>query len=118
MINSKTGIIGVGNMAGALLSGVLSGGIESPGSLVLYDICPEKLTRFTDMGCRTASSEVELVQQCDTIILAIKPQGFPELLAKIKDVLDESKLVISIAAGQSVVAFSAIKFIIACVAKN
>ncbi len=99
MIMRKTGIIGIGNMAGAILSGIIDSGIQSPSSLVLYDVFPEKLQRFTDLGCNAAASERDLVGQCDTIILAIKPQGFRELLEKIGDLLDESKLIISIAAG-------------------
>jgi len=99
---NKTGFIGVGNMAGAILNGMIDAGIENPGNIVLYDICAEKTEKFSAMGCRTASSERELVQQCSTVVLAIKPQGFEALLKDIADLLDESKLIISIAAGISI----------------
>lgn len=97
-----TGIIGVGNMAGAILNGILGSGIRTPESIMVYDVLPEKLEPFTCKGCAAASSERDLVKQCSTVILAIKPQGFAALLEEIKDVLDESKLVISIAAGISI----------------
>jgi len=100
--NRKIGVIGVGNMAGAILSGIIESGIEQPGNIVLYDICADKMDKFIGMGCRSASCEKELVKQCDTVILAIKPQGFESLLKDISDVLDDSKLVISIAAGISI----------------
>lgn len=99
---NKTGFIGIGNMAGAILNGIIDAGIESPGNLVLYDICTEKMDKFLGMGCRAASSERALVEQCSTIVLAIKPQGFEALLRDIADLLDENKLVISIAAGISI----------------
>jgi len=102
MTERKTGIIGVGNMAGAILSGIIESGIQPPSALMLYDVLPEKLERFIQKGCIAAESERDLVSRCDTIILAIKPQGFRELLEKIGDLLDESKLIISIAAGISI----------------
>jgi len=94
-----TGFIGVGNMAGAILDGILSSGIQNPENIMLYDICPEKAQRFVDMGCVMAQSERQLAESCGTVILAIKPQGFPALLEEIKDVLSEDQLIISIAAG-------------------
>lgn len=101
-MNGKLGFIGVGNMAGAILNGIISSGIQKCEDIVLFDLFPDKMLRFKDEGCKIASSECELVKKCDSIILAIKPQGFKELLDKIKDALDESKLIISIAAGISI----------------
>lgn len=92
----------MGNMASAILTGIIESGIEAPGNLVIYDILPEKLEKFARLGCRIASSEAALAAECDTVVLAIKPQGFPKLLENIKDSLDESKLIISIAAGISI----------------
>jgi len=99
MTKGKTGVIGVGNIAGALLDGVLNSSVLKAEDIVLYDIMPDKARRFVDQGCIMAGSEAELAGQCQTIVLAVKPQGFPELLEKLKDVIDESKLVISVAAG-------------------
>ena len=112
MISNKTGFIGVGNMAGAILDGMIGSGVQKPEDIVLYDICPEKAQRFVDMGCNMAQSEQQLAEMCDTIILAIKPQGFSKLLGDIREQLTEDKLVISIAAGIS------IDFINECVGKN
>lgn len=97
----KIGFLGAGNIATALLSGILREGIFSPGDISVYDVLPEKADAFCKRGVLASSSPEELVKGSDAIILAVKPQNFTELLPCIHAV-SSGKLFISVAAGISI----------------
>lgn len=81
----KICVIGGGNMGSAIAKALELSGEE----VLIYD---------KDESRRTASLQ-EATQGVDTVILAIKPQGFPELLPELKPYLSSDPLIISIAAG-------------------
>ena len=90
-------------MASALLKGVFDAGFIVPENVILFDLVPEKLCAFVETGCTRANDPAELVKRADIIILAVKPQVFETLFAQIGNAaFDENKLVISIAAGVSI----------------
>lgn len=97
----KLGVIGVGNMAGAILGGILKNSVIEPSEIMLCDRHPEKHDSFYDLGIARASDECEVVKSCKYILLSIKPQGFAEMLEKIKPFCREENVFISIAAGIS-----------------
>ena len=94
--------IGVGNMASAIIGGMLTAGC--PGELItVYDKMPEKAESFVSKGVRLAESLTDACSASELILLAIKPQNFAEVLGELggnKDVL-ANKTFISIAAGIS-----------------
>ncbi len=99
-MNKKISFIGVGNMAGAILGGILSGSAEfKTENVILYDKLPEKLAAYPTLCA--VSSISDAINDGDYILFAVKPQNFPEMLAEIKNSnLDLSKKVfITIAAG-------------------
>lgn len=100
----KIGFIGVGNMAGAIIKGITrEGGGASFADLVLYDRLPDKCTAYASEGAVVASCEAEVAMAADCIVLAVKPQNFPEMLERLSAVEGiERKLVVTIAAGITV----------------
>lgn len=96
------GFIGAGNMAAAMLKGLIKAGCQTS-ELAVYDICPEKAQILADIyRICVADSEKEIVQMCDKVVLAVKPDVFPGLLEKIGEELKASDpLLISIAAGKT-----------------
>ncbi len=92
--------IGVGNMAGAIMGGMLqSGAIDHP-HLVLFDKFPEKCAGYACAGARVTATAAEAAAIADCIVLAVKPQNFEEILPELATVPDiEKKLIITIAAG-------------------
>lgn len=90
--------LGVGNMGGAILGGILNSGVFSASDVYLFDPLPEKCAAFLSCGCTICPSPREAVQAADCVLLAVKPQQMGTLLADISDVC-QNKLVISIAAG-------------------
>ena len=97
------GFIGCGNMASAIIGGILSSGFLDAGSIGIYDILKDKTEAFAkERGIRFFSEENELIENCNTVVLAVKPNVFPSLLSKVGRLLEKNDpLIISIAAGKS-----------------
>lgn len=92
--------LGGGNMAEALLKGLLSGLQVDPAHILATDIIPERLRYLhTTYGIGTSADNSQAVRDHDVIILAVKPQTMPAVLETISPVVTRDKLVISIAAG-------------------
>ncbi|MDD5953445.1 MAG: pyrroline-5-carboxylate reductase [Oscillospiraceae bacterium] len=97
----KIGFIGAGNMATAILNGVVSTKTYAPEYLFVYDVNPEKCHKMAEKGIGVLSSAAELVDDCDVIFLAIKPQNFVEVLESVRETVRKDKLFVTIAAGIS-----------------
>lgn len=100
-MKNKIAFLGVGNMAGAMLGGIISSGNFSHNNIALYDQFTEKYEKYADYPFYIADSIKSAVEFADFIVLAVKPQNYTEVLAKIKDSgIDISeKTFISLAAG-------------------
>lgn len=93
------GVIGVGAMGGAVARGLVESGTLGAGSLIVADPDASRRSAFEALGVQALASEAELVGQSpDVVILAVKPQVLPAVLAAVAPRL-EGRLVISIAAG-------------------
>ncbi len=97
----KLGVIGVGNMATAIIGGILKKGIILPQEIMLCDRHPDRHAHLYSQGVVQAKTECEIVESCEYVLLAIKPQGFSELLNTIKTYCRGENVFISIAAGIS-----------------
>ena len=96
----RVGFIGAGNMATALIKGIIGSGLYSPDMLNVYDNDPDKLkTMYKTYHVEGVLSNKELVKACDIIILAVKPQVMNAVLEEIKGEVTKNHVVISIAAG-------------------
>ncbi len=105
--NYKIGFIGVGNMASAMIAGMTDAGNYPWKNICLYDISAEKLTSHADKGAFVAASIKELYDNCDCIVLSVKPQIFSEVLSELgRCKTDKHMLYISIGAGISTATIS------------
>jgi pyrroline-5-carboxylate reductase len=97
------GCIGAGNMAGAILRGLLARGFAAAADIRIYDRDEAKaraLAEETGVGFRRSNADV--VAASDAVLLAVKPGDFPELLASLRtQILDKKPLLLSIAAGRT-----------------
>ena len=87
----RIGIIGYGNMGQAI-----GERIKHKYAVSVFD----KIKTIASKNITVTDNSVELIQQSDVVILAVKPQDFGALLNEIKDFV-KNKLIISIAAGVS-----------------
>jgi len=98
----KIGFIGAGNMGGAILKGALAKAFLKPGEVAIFDINKEVCASWKDLGVQVASSNAELTQMSEWIVLAVKPVFLAGVLDEIRPYLNQNKKVISIAAGWSI----------------
>lgn len=97
------GFIGGGNMAGAIIKGLLATSLYRPEEVFVTDITPERTKDCAKrLGVAVADTAEALIEHADTVVLAVKPGVFPSLLPSIAPCLQEKNpLVISIAAGKT-----------------
>jgi len=95
----RLGFIGAGNMAQALIGGLLANGIAAA-SIAVSDPSPECCAAAKKLGVRVCDDNGALVAGSDIVVLAIKPQIMQAVLEPLAEtVASESPLIISIAAG-------------------
>ena len=97
----KIGFIGCGNMGGALISGLIRSEKITHYEIYCYDVDSVKLEEITAKHkLHKAVSLKKLCEECEIVVVAIKPTDVLAMLTECRDVLDTpSKTVISIAAG-------------------
>jgi len=95
-----TAFIGGGNMAGALIEGLLKQGV-SANHLHVVDINQETRDKWQSRGLSVASEPTAILLQHSIWLLAVKPQQLAEVTARLKPFLQEDTLAVSIAAGIS-----------------
>lgn len=101
MITKKIGIIGCGNMGGAILYGALKSGVLAKENVYVYDINPAMMDKAKGWGVNLAEDDEDVCAKSDIILLAVKPQNAAEALAQCKKALD-GKAMMSIVAGVTV----------------
>jgi pyrroline-5-carboxylate reductase len=94
------GFIGAGNMAEALIKGILAAKVTKPDGILISDIRHERLAELSGRyGVGLAANNADLVKRSAIVMLCIKPQTMSEVLQPLKGVFTGEKLTISIAAG-------------------
>ncbi len=92
--------LGAGNMAEALVKGLLRAGVADPQEILCADRRAERGPELTQRyGVRFGQNNVAAVREAGIVLLSVKPQAMNKLLDEIAPAIDEKKLVISIAAG-------------------
>lgn len=96
----KLGFIGCGNMATAIISGIIKNNIVSAQDILVSDASANALDRATDtLGVLTTKDNVEVASQVDVLVLAVKPQFCETVITEIAQSVPKTTLIISIAAG-------------------
>jgi len=102
MVEVKSiGVLGVGNMGGALVRGLLRAKIADADQVFVYDAHAGAMDALvSETGCRPTEGAAELFTQCDAIILAVKPQIFHHIAPGLKEMgTNGERVVLSVMAG-------------------
>ena len=94
-------VIGFGNMAKAIISGVLDSSVNI-GEIKVFDKISEQYNSFKKCNSelKQAESIADAINGADMVLLSVKPQNYPEVLSEITETQGyDKKLYISIAAG-------------------
>jgi len=95
----KLGFIGCGNMASAIIRGLVDHGFPAS-HICASNPNPEKLEQLSiEAKIHTTINNQEVVEFSDNLILAVKPQVMPKVCQQIKELDLSDKLIISVAAG-------------------
>ncbi|MDA3790851.1 MAG: pyrroline-5-carboxylate reductase [Desulfobacula sp.] len=96
----KIGFIGSGNMGEALISGLVLSKAAKPENIICSDIAEDRLEEIQNKyKVSTTTDNIEVAQKSEIVIYATKPQILGTVLKETAGALDQSKLIISIAAG-------------------
>lgn len=94
--------IGAGNMAGALIRGLIGTGSVSASQVIAADPDDDRTSALAgEIGARVTRDNAEAVRGASVVVLATKPQVFAQVLPEVAAALPADALVISIAAGIS-----------------
>ena len=97
--------VGGGNMAGALIEGLLKRGVP-PKHLHVIDINGDTRSRWRERGLSVASEPDDSLSRHHVWVLAVKPQQLADVVQQCKPFLNENTVVLSIAAGISLACLS------------
>ena len=96
----KIGFVGAGNMAEALMKGIISAGMALADDITASDVMPERRDFIAKtIGVGVTGDNIEVVRSSDIIVLAVKPNHVGPVLEELKPYLSSDHLLISIAAG-------------------
>ena len=107
-MNKKLGFVGGGNMAAALIKGMVASKVVPPEGVIVSDVKAERLAMLHEKhGVRTTTDNHALVREVDVVVLAVKPQVIDKVLEAFGKEIRKDQLVISVAAGVPISALEA-----------
>jgi pyrroline-5-carboxylate reductase len=100
MDKKRVAVIGVGNMGGALLKGMMRRSWARPENFIVSDSDGAKLEVFSkELKVKTTEDNRKAAKDADIILLAVKPQILDQVLEEIGGGLSSKQILISVAAG-------------------
>ena len=104
----KIAFIGSGAMGEAMIKGMVAQGVVQPGHILASDPVAARREQMNALfGVRTTEANPTAVQDADIVVLSVKPQILPRVLAELKGKIPPEALVLSIVAGVPIAAIQA-----------
>ena len=80
------GFIGYGNMAGAIVQGIINSHLAEEKEIIVSRRSMDKLQEVQKtLGVLVTTDNREVVEKADTVILAVKPQMLSDVIKEIKE---------------------------------
>lgn len=100
IMDKKIGFIGCGNMAAAMITGLVKNGIKGS-SIIASNPSREKLDRLNKLyGINITDNNIEAADS-DITFLSVKPDKYPSVIKEIKNFIKNETIVVSIAPSVS-----------------
>lgn len=97
------GFIGGGNMASAIIGGILNSGLAEKEQIIATAKTEKTIVSLKErFGITALTDNAEAARQSDILFLAVKPYLFEEIISEIKNSIQPGSIIISIAAGQTI----------------
>lgn len=98
----KVGFIGCGNMAKAIIGGLINNAGITPKEIIAADASSEAIKKASDnIGIDTTLDNKEVASNSDVLFLSVKPQFYETVIAEIKDTISTNQIVVTIAPGKT-----------------
>ena len=97
----KLGFIGTGNMAGAIMGGIIKNQIFRPEEIIGADISEAGREKTKEAYGIEVTGDNRKAADSEVLILSVKPQYYADAIAEIKDCVRDDQLVITIAPGKT-----------------
>ena len=98
----KLAFIGAGNMAQAMIGGVLRKGLLPKNEIIATAATQKTIDTVAAQYGVNVTLDNKEAAKADIIVLAVKPVYYAEVIAEIKDVVSSEQIIVTIAAGKSV----------------
>lgn len=99
----KIGFIGCGNMATAMIHGIIQSNIAKPEEIMASAATLATLEKAEKtLSIQTSLNNCVVAKDADILFLAVKPQYFEKVINEVKLIVSEQCIIVSIAAGQSI----------------
>lgn len=98
----KLGFIGTGNMASAIMGGIIKERILVADEIIGSDVFEAGRKKVKELyGIHVTADNKEAAEKAETLVLSVKPQFYASVIAEIKDIVREDQLIITIAPGKT-----------------
>lgn len=98
----KLGFLGCGNMAGAMISGIIKNGILPSEEMIASTLHRESADRVAQKyGIAVTLDNCQVARECGILVLAVKPQFYEEVIGEIRESVSEDTVIVSIAPGKT-----------------
>jgi pyrroline-5-carboxylate reductase len=100
--DKKLVVLGAGKLGETLIKGLIEAGVTTAASVTVTAAHQQRLDQMRErFGVSGTLSNAEAVRSADVLIMSVKPQAVPAVLADIRDVVRPPQLLISVAASVS-----------------
>lgn len=98
----KLGFIGCGNMAFAMIGGIINKGISSTEDVIASDAYEPALTKAADeLKIQITTNNKAVTAKADILFLSVKPQYYEAVIKEIKETVRENQIIVTIAPGKT-----------------
>ena len=104
MIDRRITFLGAGNMANAIIRGLIRAGLAKEKITATVRREEKKTELEAAYGIRVGFDNVEAANEAEVVVLCVKPQALDKVLTQIAPAIDRSKLIVSVAAGVPIAA--------------
>lgn len=104
LLSRRIAFLGGGNMATAIINGLLRAGLAKDRVSVTARRVDKMKELQDSLGIRVGMDNAAAAKDAEVIVLSVKPQALDKLLVEIAPAIDRTKLVISVAAGVPIAA--------------
>jgi pyrroline-5-carboxylate reductase len=102
-MNKTIGFIGCGNMAKAMIGGIVKANIVSPSNIMASGLNEKNLSETAEKyGVGITTDNNEVAKNSDILVLSVKPNVYPIVIKGIKNQVKDNAIIVTIAAGKSI----------------